>query len=161
MTSISSLQLSGYVTTYSAVAGRSHAQLEEVLGFASGTLSNGFRVYQLSEPIVPTDFVWKDRTRYSDGWHLDPSIGEYVQRVDELRAHLGKNLGYDEGLVDRELASFQVAQVNKLNIRSGPGRIVKILPTAQSRSFPDSPVRNIPQWRLTNKKLFVFVGTAV
>src|SRR5688500_16331027 len=138
MASTSNLELNGYVTTYSAVAGRSHAELEDVLGFAPGTLSNGFRVYQLSEPIGPNDFVWKDRTRYSDGWHFDPSIGESVQRADELRAHLGKQLGYDEAVVDRELAAFQVAQLNKLNVRSGPNRIVKILPNAKSNSFPDS-----------------------
>ena len=161
MASASNLQLDGYVTTYSAVAGRSHTELEDVLGFATGSLSNGYRVYQLSDPIGPNDFVWKDRTRYSDGWHFDPSIGEYVQRSDELRAHLGKKMGYDETGVDRELAAFQVAQVNKLNVRSGPKRIVKILPNAKPSSFPDSGFRNIPQWRLIHKKLFVFVGTSV
>jgi hypothetical protein len=161
MASTSSLKLDGYVTTYRAVVDRSHAELEDVLGFAPGTLSKGFRVYQLAEAIGPNDFVWKDRTRYSAGWRFDPSIGEYVQRVDELRAHLGKNLRYDERVVDRELAAFQAAQVGKLNVRSGPNRIVKILPNGKSSDFPDSGFRNIPQWELTNKKRFVFVGTAV
>ena len=43
MASTSSLKLDGYVTTYKAVVDRSHAELEDVLGFAPGTLSNGFR----------------------------------------------------------------------------------------------------------------------
>ena len=98
------------------------------MGFAPGTLSNGFRVYQLAEAIGPNDFVWKDRTRYSDGWRFDPSIRAYVQRLDDLREHLGKKFRYDEAVVDRELAAFQVAQVGKLNVRSGPNRIVKIRP---------------------------------
>jgi hypothetical protein len=154
-------ELRGYVTTYRAVAGRSHAELADVLGFAPGTLSNGYRVYQLSEPVGPGDFAWKDRTRYSAGWHFDPAIGEYVQRADELRAHLGKRHGYDEGQVDRELAAFQVQQVQKLNVRSGPDRIVKVVPTQAGSDYPDSGFRNIPQWVLKNRKKFVFIGTSV
>jgi len=161
MTSPSTVRLNGYVTIHSALTGRSHAELEDVLGFAPGTLSTGFRLYQLAEPVGPNDFAWKDRTRYSDGWHFDASIGEYVQRADELRAHLGKRLNYDDAVVDREVAAFQVAQVRKLNVRSGPGRIVKILPNARPGSYPDSTFSDIPQWRLIHKKLFVFSGAVV
>src|SRR5687767_12314600 len=108
------LSLSGYVTTCSAVTGRRHAELEDVLGFARGTLSAGLRVYQLSDPVGPNDFVWKDRTRYSDGWRFNSSIGECVQRADELRAHLGKQRGYDETAVDEDLAAFRAVQLEKL-----------------------------------------------
>jgi hypothetical protein len=153
--------LRGYVTTYRAVAGRSHAELADVLGFAPGTLSKGYRVYQLSEAVGPKDFEWKDRTRYAAGWHFDPTIGEYVQRTDELRAHLGKRHGYDEGHVDRELSDFQVKQMQKLNVRSGPDRIVKVVPEQAGSDYPDSAFRDVPQWVLKNRKKFVFVGTSV
>jgi hypothetical protein len=161
METTSRQQLNGYVTTYSAVAGRSHAELEDVLGFAPGAFSNGLRAYQLSEPIGPNDFEWKDRTRYSGGWHFDPSITEYVQRADELRAHLGKQRGYEEVVVDRELAAFQLAQLKRLNVRSGPDRIVKVVPNGKANSYPNSEFRNIPQWRLKSDKQFIFIGTSV
>lgn len=161
MVTTSLQQLKGYVTTYSAVAGRSHAELEDVLGFGPGVLSAGLRAYQLSESVGPTDFEWKDRTRYSGGWHFDPSISEYVQRADELRAHLGKQRRYDEVVVDTELAAFQLAQLKKLNVRCGPDRIVKVIPNANANSYPDSGFRNVPQWRLKSEKLFVFIGTSL
>ena len=153
MTSPSTAKLSGYVTTHKALAGRTHAALEDILGFAPGTLSTGFRLYQLAEPVGPNDFSWKDRTRYSDGWHFDSSIGEYVQRGDELRAHLGRRLNYDDAVVDRELAAFQVAQFKKLNVRSGPGRIVKLLPNTRASAFPDSSFTNVPQQRLHQQEV--------
>lgn len=154
-------EFSGYVTTFSTIAGRTHEQLEALLGFSVGTLSSGMKVYQLRDAVGPNDFVWKDRTCYSDGWHFDPSVGEYVQRADELRAHLGKQLDYNEAAVDAELAAFQAAQVGKLNVRAGPGRIVKVVPNNKPIAYPDAFSRSSPQWRLTSRKKFIFIGAAV
>lgn len=153
--------IKGYVTTYSAVAGLSHANLEVSLGFASGTLAHGYRAYQLSSPVGPNDFEWKDRTKYSGGCRYDISIGEYVQRADELRANLGKRHGYIEAVVDDNLAAFRASQGKKLTVRSGPERIVKIVPNVEGTTFPDSPLGNIPQWRLIVDKVFTFVGTSI
>lgn len=161
MGSSSSLSTKGYVTTYRAVAGRNHADLEKALGLASGDLSNGYRVYQLADPVGPNDFEWKDRTRYSDGWRADRRIGYYVRRTDELRADLGKKHGYDDAVVDKKLADFQATETKKLNVRSGPDRIVKIVPNAKGTAYPDSPCGNIPQWKLVVDKAFTLVGTSV
>ena len=161
MTAIPTTKLKGYVTIFSAVTGQSHGELERRLGFGAGRLSNGYRAFQLSEPIGPDDFEWKDRTRYSGGWHYDPSIGEYVQRTDELRAHLGKKYGYDEKVVDRRIQDFRAAQLKRLNVRSGPNRVVKIIPNDPGTSFPDSPFEGIPQWNLTREKQFTFIGDNV
>lgn len=153
--------LKGYVTTYSSIAGRSHAELANVLGLGVGALKNGYKVYQLVESVGAGDFDWKDRTRYSDGWRFNPAIDEYVQRADELRAHLGKLHGYDENVVDTQLSLFRLDQLHKLNIRSGPERIVKVVPDGRVSDYPDSEFRDIPQWKLKNPKQFVFIGTSV
>jgi hypothetical protein len=155
------LSMKGYVTIYKAVTGLGHAELEHVLGFDPGTLGNGYRVYQLAEFVGPNDFEWKDRTKYSGGWHFDFSTGEFVQRFDELRAHLGKTNEYNEVVVDKKLEQFHASQVNRLNVRSGPERIIKIVPYIISKVFPDSPFGNIPQWRLTKEKTFFFIGNSV
>jgi hypothetical protein len=154
-------QMNGYVTALSFIAGLSHAELANALGFAVGTLSNGYRVYQLAAPVGPDDFEWKDRTRYSAGWRGDRSLGYKVRRVDELRAEFGKQHSYDEAAVDRSLAAFHAAQLEKLQVRSGPDRIVRIVPNLRPSSYPDSDWRDVPQWELKNEKRFIFVGTSI
>lgn len=147
-------QLQGYVTTLTSITGRVSSEVEKSLGFAPGSLCGGYRVYVLIDQVARDDFEWKDRTRYSDGWHFDPEIREYVQRRDELRANLGKRLGYDEQAADATLREFMTRQVQRLNVRSGPERIVKVVPAGPIGAFPDSPLPGVPQWRLLFKKRF-------
>lgn len=149
--------MKGYVTTYAAIAGSSLRDLEQRLGFQPGALADGYCIYALTSPVAADEFDWKDRTRYSDGWHYDPSIDEYVQRRDELRAHLGKSNSWDEAATDRQLERFMQEQQRRLNVRSGPDRIVKVRPKGLVANFPDSPFRNVPQWRLTVAKTFRLV----
>jgi hypothetical protein len=146
--------LAGYVTTFGSIARRSSAQLDQALGFAPGSLAAGYVVYALTDPIGPADFEWKDQTAYSDGWHFDRNIGEYVQRKDELRAHWGKQTSYDESATDAKLREITASHVNRLNVRHGPDRIVKVVPTRSVSSFPDSPLHGIPQWKLRVRKAF-------
>jgi hypothetical protein len=155
------IEMSGYVTVLSSVTGLGHAALGDALGFAVGTLSSGYRVYQLAAPIGPNDFEWKDRTRYSDGWRGDATLGFKVRRIDELRAQFGKQHRYDEAAVDRRLAAFHAAQLEKLNVRSGPDRIVKIVSNVKASSYPDSGTPDVPQWELKSMKRFIFIGTSV
>jgi hypothetical protein len=144
----------GYVTTLSSVTGRRTSQLEQALGFAPGSLSAGYFVYALAEPIGSADFEWKDRTTYSDGWHYDPTIGEYVQRQDELRAHWGKVHNYNEPATDAKLGEIMAPHIRRLNARAGPERVVKVLPKGPISAFPDSPLRGVPQWKLRFPKSF-------
>ena len=154
---VASASFKGYVTTYSAIAGKRPAELDAALGFAHGTLQAGFFVYALASPVANGEFVWRDRTHYSAGWHYDPTIREYVQRRDEFRAHLGKVHGYDEAATDRKIQQFMEQQRIALNTRSGPGRIVKVIPKHGPAGFPDSLLRNVPQWELTVYKSFLLI----
>jgi hypothetical protein len=148
------MHMKGYVTTHDSIAGRSARDLEQALGFQIGSLNAGYHVYELSGAVALGEFEWKDRTSYSDGWHFDPTIQEYVQRPDELRAHLGKANGWDEAATDRKIEQFMRQQCLMLNQRSGPSRIVKIVARGKIAGFPDAPYRNIRQWKLTVPKLF-------
>lgn len=156
------VSLSGYVTTYSAVASTSGAtDLEEVLGFGPGALWFGYALYELAAPVTIGDFEWMDQTAYSGGWHFDASINEYVQRRDELRADFGKQTGWSERASDRKLAYFMEVQRRRLNVRHGAERIVKVRPFGVTLAFPDSPWTGVPQWRLRVPKLFTLVREEV
>lgn len=147
-------EFSGYVTTLASIQRRNAVQLEAALGFAPGSLAAGYVVYALADPVGAADFEWKDQTTYSDGWHFDPTIGEYVQRQDELRAHWGKRNDYSERATDAKLHEIMASHVRRLNVRHGPERIVKVLARGRISAFPDSPLRGIPQWKLRSRKSF-------
>ena len=151
-------QFAGYVTTMSSIAGKTAGELERALGLGSPSLASGFYVYALAESVGMDDFEWKDRTAYSDGWHFDPIIGEFVQRRDELRAHWGKVNQYDEAKTDAKLADLMRQQVVRLNVRLGPERIVKVISRQEVLSFPDSPFRTVPQWKLRTWKSFTRIA---
>jgi hypothetical protein len=156
----------GYVTTLSSIGSGQPAEVEMRLGFGAGSLSNGYALYTLDAPVGLNEFEWRDTTRYSGGWKADPTI-EFgtppidgtkliwsVQRRDELRAELGKKLGYDEAKVDAELDKVMRAALNRLSVRQGSERIVKLLPMGKVSSYPDSPFDGVPQWELKSKKSF-------
>jgi hypothetical protein len=78
-----------------------------------------------------------------------------VQRRDELRAALGKLNNYDERATDMAIERILRAELVKLNVRSGPGRIVKVVPKQRPGGYPDSDFHDIPQWELKVEKPFV------
>lgn len=155
----------GYVTQLSFVQDKSAAYLEAALGYNRGALASGYKVFALQNVVRSDEFEWKDRTRYSDGWHADPSIrlGQNektvwsVQRADELRYALYKRHGYNERAASQEMDSIMSRELVKLNVRSGPNRIVKLRPNSHPSSYPESEFRSIPQWRLTVQKEFVLL----
>jgi hypothetical protein len=144
----------GYVTTLASITGKTASEIELSLGFGTGALASGYYVFALADHVDLGDFDWKDRTTYSDGWHFDASIDEYVQRQDELRAHLGKLNAYDETATDAQILGLMQLQVQRLNVRTGPERIVKVVSKGNISTFPDSPHRNVPQWKLRVRKAF-------
>ena len=146
----------GYVTTLESIVGKSAEDLEAALGFNRGALMPGYWVFRLAEMVDPQDFEWKDRTRYSDGWHYDASIDEYVQRRDELRAHIGKRNDYDERTTDAQLDDFMSEHSRRLNVRTGWAQIVKVVPKVRPSAFPDSEARNVPQWTLRKDRAKAF-----
>ncbi len=144
----------GYVTTFSAIAGKSSSELERLLGFNSGALAQGYELYELMAPVAPGEFEWADQTTYSDGWHFDRSSNEYVQRRDQRRWHFYRQSNWDAAAADREDDRFMAEQLRRLNVRHGPERIVKLVPKVRVSSFPDSPYRGVRQWKLTVEKPF-------
>ena len=160
--------MKGYVTTLESVLGKTDYELEDTLGYRHGSLKHGFKLYILAQTVSAGEFTWRDRTRYSAGWHRDPSIkfGDDpnvvwgVQRQDELRAALGRKLNYDEIAVDLEIDKLRQEDLLALNMRTGPRKIVKVRPlkTLGRDDYPDSILGNIPQWELTVYKQFSLVG---
>ncbi len=157
----------GYVTTLESILGKTGSELEQSLGYSAGRFSKGYNVYALTDTVHTGDFVWRDKTRYSAGWHPDSSIqfGSdpnavwSVQRRDELRAALGRKLNYDEKAVDSEIAKIMERRLAELNVRSGPKKIVKVVPLEKEPDgYPDAESGNIPQWELIVDKQFTFIG---
>ena len=157
----------GYVTTLDSILGKTDYELEQLLGFSRGRLEPGYKVFSLSDTVYLRDFIWRDKTRYSAGWHGDPSIqfGSDpnvvwgVQRWDELRAALGRKLNYDEKAVDSEIAKIMERRLEELNVRTGDRKIVKVVPLQKEPDgYPDSESGNIPQWELIVPKHFTFIG---
>jgi hypothetical protein len=155
----------GYVTTYSAISRRSSADIERSLGFNAGRLAKGYAVYALIGLVNISEFEWRDRTRYSAGWHPDPSIKFgtdpsviwCVQRRDELRAAMLKKHGGDERAADAEITKVLEFAASRLNMRVGADRIIKLIPAIRTGSFPDSDYLDVPQWELTVEKQFQFL----
>ena len=150
--------LDGYVTTFRSIWAQNSVQLEKSLGFAPGALASGYLVYALDEPIELKDFEWKDQTTYSDGWHLDRTIGEYVQRADELRWGVHKRNHFVEPATENELRTIMTRHVMRLNVRDGSERIVKVQAKEKVLAYPNSRLRGVPQWKLCSPKRFVLVA---
>ena len=148
-------QRNGYVTTMESIAGKNSRDLERSLGYAASSLATGFYVYALLDVVGIADFEWKDQTVYSGGWHWDPTISEYVQRGDELRAQLGKLNQYDEAKTDQAIRLVMLRQVERLNVRVGPKRIVKVFPKQEVLKYPPANFYSIPQLCLLHRKSFV------
>jgi hypothetical protein len=149
--------MSGCVTVWSAIAGKSPEMIERVLGYNHFTLRGGFRVYRLAEMVAPNDFEWLDTTRHSAGWHYDPEINEYVQRQDEQRWDLFAQSNYDTDHGDRAFNGFMGQEQQKLNVRTGWAQIVKVVPKGRATGFPDSEIPHIPQWRISARRPKSFV----
>ncbi|CAO4176270.1 hypothetical protein [Methylorubrum aminovorans] len=151
--------MTGDVTTLAAIVNQSPKHLETRLGYAEGRLKDGYSVLFLVQNVAIEDFIWGDQTRFSGRWQFRRDIDEYVQRVDLLRSELGKKLSYDEAKVDAELRDFLGKQRDKLNVRDGIGRIVKIFPNIQNdkskvwwQQYPNSKIGNTPQWTISRVK---------
>lgn len=149
----------GYVTTFASVQNKNRKEMEDLLGFSRGALAGGYRLYALVEDVKPAEFEWCDQTLFSGGWHYDGSIKEYVQRQDELRWKFMQKHDYYAPKADKDFDIFLAGEMAKLNVRSGPERIVKVRrnPAPGNPEFPDSKFRDIPQWKLTVEKTFQLI----
>jgi hypothetical protein len=152
-------KLKGYVTTFESVQNKNRKELEDVLGFSRGALAVGYRLYELDDKVEVGEFEWCDQTLFSGGWHFDRSIKEFVQRQDEQRWKFMKKNDFYEPKAEKDFSTFMAGEKAKLDVRSGPKRIVKVRrnPAAGNPEFPDSRFHDIPQWKLRVEKRFKLV----
>ncbi len=162
--------LKGYVTTYESIAGKSRSEIENRLGFTSGSLQSGYAIYTLAEPVAKGDFGWRDTTAYSAGMAVDPDTEQngvvyQVPRLDTVRYNDAVRRGYGQSTTPGELdkisrdndgamARLLNDALRRLNFRTGNQRIVKISAAARPSGYPDSPYRDVPQWELLKPKRF-------
>src|SRR5688572_1986821 len=146
------INLSGCVTTLRSISGKSPNELEDALGFNRGALKAGYWVFRLAEAVGPSDFQWKDTTRYSNGWTYDPECNEWIQRADAVRwDYLNRNNG-EARKGDAEFDGFIRVQEHLVNVRTGWLQIVKVRAKAFPSDYPDSHLKNIPQWSINGNR---------
>lgn len=165
--------LTGYVTQLEHITGKNARDLAISLGYTPSALSEGYGLYFLLQHVGMADFRWKDKSRFSDGWALEPLEIErngkivteyvYVNRYDQLRhardvRNFKKRLSGQASLPDDwEIDEFMCIQQAMLNIRTGPRRIAKVIPKKRlgPNDYPDAPGNGVPQWEIVTEKQFV------
>ena len=165
--------LKGYVTQLQCLEEKNARDLAISLGYVPSALSEGYGLYFLLQYVGPTDFRWKDRSRFSAGLAVEQVAFRrngrmvmedvYVDRYDQLRAakdarNVAKRMAGEEHWPDDwEMDAFISMQQVMLNVRFGPRRIAKIVPNKRlgSNDYPDAPGNGVPQWEIVTEKQFV------
>ncbi|HWF01214.1 MAG TPA: hypothetical protein VG248_15550 [Caulobacteraceae bacterium] len=151
------IQRAGYVCRIGDIIGKPAITLEQDLGYAPGSLADGYAVYLLQEILSTKDFFWAATTHNSDGWTFDLDCGEYIKKSDWLRDRMGRAHGNREAEVDMKLSLFQLGELAKMRQAAA---IAKVFPQTQPKAYPDSR-EGVPQWQLRLPKWFrrvSFVG---
>jgi hypothetical protein len=161
------VRMTGYVTQLIWLINKSSQELERSLGYSSGSLSQGWALYVLTEGVGPRDFIYQGRSRYSGGMAYDRDATQQlrdvgmingnetmrVRRVDQLRYQMFVNTK-DEMAFDCFLTNENV----KLNQRKGSHRIAKLVPLSRVNDYPDSPGNGVPQWEIVVPKTFFCIA---
>jgi hypothetical protein len=163
-----SVELAGDVTTHEAIANLLAPTIEMKIGFRPGRLLQGYKIYALKDDVAAGDFIWGDQTLYSGAWKFDDDCEELVPVTALLRAKTGKQSSYNENASDAELNRLQLIETEKLNVKTGSGKIVKLVPNTPHDpdrklpwyiQYPDSKIAGTPQWKLIKKKKFVKIAS--
>ena len=145
--------IGGYVTTLISVIDRTPAELESRLGYGPRALARGFALYFLIQGVGPNEFRWRGRTRHAAGWTCDSDAGEAIQWADKVRWAMASQ-PRSAAASDQQFDLLMVAQQQRLNVRTGSERIVKVVPLERGSDYPDAPGRGVPQWELLTRKEF-------
>lgn len=162
------VQMTGYVTQLIWLINKSTQELERLLGYNAGGLSQGWALYVLIEGVGPRDFIYHGRTRHSAGLAYDRDATEQlreagmikanetmrVRRVDQLRYQMFVDNKEDEMAFDCFLANENV----RLNQRTGSDRIAKVVPIGSVKDYPDAPGNGVPQWEVVVPKKFFCIA---
>lgn len=143
--------LAGYVTTLISIIDREPAELERRLGYGPRRFARGFALYFLVQGVGSNEFRWRGRTRHAAGWTWDADAGEYIQWADKVRGNMALRPG---AAPDQQFDLLMVEHQQRLNVRSGSERIVKVVPIETGSDYPDAPGRGVPQWELLTRKEF-------
>jgi len=159
-------QCSGDVTQLMPLIGKNSDEIERAIGYKKGRLKSGWNLLFLKEEIHLGDFKWGHITERSGG--RDVSVEEFGGELfhpdsqDVLRYKIYKDTGFCETKADRVFNEFQERQVQLLQDRTSPYKIVKIFPRVAHDGgrkwwiqYPDAPRgQGISQWTLIKKKWF-------
>ncbi len=144
--------MAGYVTTLISVIDRTSTELESRLGYGPRMLAKGYALYFLVQGVGPNEFRWRGRTRHAAGWTWDSDADDYIQWADKVRGSMATRRG--GAAADQQFDLLMVAQQQRLNVRTGSERIVKVVPIERGNAYPDAPGRGVPQWELLTRKEF-------
>lgn len=143
----------GFVTRFNAVGANEPGRLDSLLGYKAGTLSSGYYLCVLTEPLRPNHVLFAAYSYASGGrWGLPKdNPGD-----DQLRPSVHTEM-VAGGNLDVERLRKQFAE-DPRNL-SGSERIIKIIPFAQPPG--DNPADDYPpglgiaQWILTERHKFL------
>lgn len=146
--------MTGDITIAPAIEGQTSQAVERRLGFHKGRLSDGYCVLVLLETVTAANFLWGDQTHYSGGEQLYRNENAMVPRRDLLRGEMLVRHGSDTG-ADAALRDFFNKAAHRINEGVAHRGIIKVVPNIRHNDdmprhlqYPDSDVRNIPQWTL-------------
>lgn len=146
------MHLDGFFTRLLWVAGKAPNDLERVIGYHGGRLSQGYIFAALKDRLRSDEVELVGMSHFSGGRIGHPSIHGRVKAEDSLRGAFG------EGLVQRQR---QIA-AETLNA-GGSDTAVKVLPNIRHDPSMNNALQypvgdGIPQYNLLVKKDFVVVA---
>ncbi|MBB5721126.1 hypothetical protein FHS72_000733 [Loktanella ponticola] len=130
----------GIITQQSAIAGKNRFDVERCMGFNAGQLSMGYTVAHLQSAPKYDDWTFRRYTQmagHAADWDPD-EMGPDTRTAEEaLLAN-----GYTVDTMKNEVMMLEFHT-------SGPRRLIKIIPVANSNGWPQYPEgAPAPQWIL-------------
>jgi hypothetical protein len=117
---------------------KSSQELETRIGYSTGSLRNGWKLFTPRFPLVAANIDLRGSTRYSDGKMSD---GRYIAEVLAART--------DVAAARVKVASFFDRGLDR--------RPVKVFVNPAPNSYPPAPGVGLPQFKLFSEVEWVFV----
>ena len=137
--------LKGYVTILASCAGRSTSELERILGFSSGMLASGYKLFLLEDTIQPGEFQFRGYTHIPGGVPAGETQDVHASLKDVLSTHP----------VDQATWNNLLSKAAERLSRTGAQHTCKVVPLVRDGSYP--PGAGVVQYELTVPKSFRFV----
>lgn len=130
----------GYFTWLQFLLDKSEEDLERLIGYAKGSLSEGWKLLSPKSPLQPNNIDLRGSTRWSDGKLPDGRpIGSIIgARTDLTQAQKKIVSFFDQGLERRP---------------------AKVLSNKTPKDYPPATPHGIPQFKLFNPVPWVAIAT--